>query len=167
VRHATDDFEFLDRPPPSSTLPGRESGFTLIEMLIAVMITGLIATAVLGALGTVVRATAKSDDKSRMEAVMSSAADRLSVASFIPCATKDSYSAQARTASGTVGWGPDSVIVESVTYWNSATSSFGATCNVIGQVSPVQKVKVKVQSPDGKTVRYLEVVKSDVLLKYS
>jgi prepilin-type N-terminal cleavage/methylation domain-containing protein len=149
--------------PPGSS--GGESGFTLVEMLIAVFIMGLIATAVLGALGTVVRASRSSNELARVEAVMSAAADRLEVTPYIPCATTSSYAPPVKSASGTVEWGPSTVSVLSVTYWNG-TAFVAGPCSTTSTLNAIQRITFEVVSPDGVARRQMEVVKTDVAPQY-
>jgi prepilin-type N-terminal cleavage/methylation domain-containing protein len=149
---------------PERTRSARnDAGFTLVEMLIAIVMVGLIASVLMTSLGTVIRSSKKSDSHARLEAVLSSVADRLTTTAFIPCARTTSYASAASSASGSIGWQPSTVVVTSVQYWNSSTNTFGSTCSASSVVNSIQKIRVVVTSPDGKSSRDLEVVKTDVV----
>ncbi len=156
--------------------PKDERGFTLLEISVACMLLGLSSIVILGGLFTVVRSSKINSDQSRVEAVLSNAADRLGSWTYTPCppvSGAGSYLDVVQAAASTVGWQPASVSIVSLTYWDPTTSTWsnsntasGTGCNAsVSATSPrtLQKIVIRVQTPTGGYSRQLEVVKNNVV----
>ena len=155
-----------------------DAGFSLVELIVAISLMGIATTSVLGGLWTATSASNITNDKSKVEAVLSSAADRLTGWAYLPCPGDDAnggYLPVVQAAAGSVGWPSSTVTILGIGYWSPtgdaagswvAENGLGGTeCNQAVGLSTsrtLQKVTLRVTAPDGRTVRELEVVKNDV-----
>ncbi len=139
----------------------------------------LSGTVIMGGLFTVVRTSTINANQARVEAVLNSAADRVSGWAYNPCPAASgtgSYADVAQAAAGSVGWPASTVSILSVEYfdpavtgpdpWSSSNSVTGVGCNPgVNSTSPrtVQKITLRVTTPAGDYSRQLEVVKNNVI----
>lgn len=166
VTHGSHD----DRPDP-------DGGFSLVETVMAVALLGIAAASILGGLWTAIRVSRVGNDVAKVEAVLSSAADRLTGWVYLPCPEQDAaggYLPVVQAASGAVSWPASTVAITEIRYWSPSSSStgswgtengIGAECNQAVGLSTsrvLQKITLRVTSPDGRSTRALEVVKNDV-----
>ena len=155
----------------------RDRGSSLIEVVIAVALMGIVVSGVLAAMWSAIRLSRFSDDQAKVEAVLGSAADRLANYAYIPCPTNDSnggYLPIIQAAAGTVDWPTSSVALTSMYFWNPTSVSSGtwittnglsgAECNETASLTTartLQRITFMVTSPSGYS-KSLEVVKSNV-----
>ena len=155
----------------------RDRGSSLIEVVIAVALMGIVVSGVLRALWSAIRLSRFSDDQAKVEAVLGSAADRLANYAYIPCPTNNSnggYLPIIQAAAGTVDWPTTSVALTGMYFWNSTSASSGtwvttnglsgAECNETASLTTartLQRITFMVTSPSGYS-KSLEVVKSNV-----
>ena len=155
----------------------RDRGSSLIEVVIAVALMGIVVSGVLAAMWSAIRLSRFSDDQAKVEAVLGSAADRLANYAYIPCPTNNSnggYLPIIQAAAGTVDWPTSSVALTGMYFWNptSALSGTwittngltGAECNETASLTTartLQRITFMVTSPSGYS-KSLEVVKSNV-----
>jgi prepilin-type N-terminal cleavage/methylation domain-containing protein len=155
-----------------------DGGFSLVELIVAIALMGIATTSVLGGLWSATSASNITSDKAKVEAVLSSAADRLTGWAYLPCPANDAnggYLPIVQAAAGSVGWPASTVTILGIGYWSptgAATGSWvaqnglgGTECNQAVGLSTsrtLQRVTLRVTAPDGRTVRQLEVVKNDV-----
>ena len=155
----------------------RDRGSSLIEVVIAVALMGIVVSGVLGALWSAIRLSRFSDDQAKVEAVLGSAADRLANYAYIPCPTNNSnggYLPIIQAAAGTVDWPTSSVSLTGMYFWNSTSAPSGtwvttnglsgAECNETASLTTartLQRITFLVTSPSGYS-KSLEVVKSNV-----
>lgn len=151
-----------------SRAPGGDAGFTLIELLVTVVLIGTAVLAVLASVQANIIASSRSRSAARVESVIVNVADRVNRAP-----SECDYTIYATAAALTEQWPASTVTVTQQHYEflkydpNAATSGTwqpGACASEL--TSPpdlvVQKIAIKVTSPDGKVTRTIEVVKSDV-----
>jgi prepilin-type N-terminal cleavage/methylation domain-containing protein len=155
-----------------------DEGFSLIETVVAVALLGISVASIMGGLFSATRVSRIGNDKAKVEAVLSSAVDRLTGWAYLPCPAQDTsggYLPVVQAASGAVKWPASTVSIVDVAYWNptgpgtgtwSASNALGGTeCNqAVGLTTSrtLQKVTIRVSAPDGLNARQIEVVKSDV-----
>ena len=155
----------------------RDRGSSLIEVVIAVALMGIVVSGVLAAMWSAIRLSRFSDDQAKVEAVLGSAADRLANYAYIPCPTNNSnggYLPIIQAAAGTVDWPTSSVALTSMYIWNPTSVSSGtwittnglsgAECNETASLTTartLQRITFMVTSPSGYS-KSLEVVKSNV-----
>ena len=155
----------------------RDRGSSLIEVVIAVALMGIVVSGVLAAMWSAIRLSRFSDDQAKVEAVLGSAADRLANYAYIPCPTNNSnggYLPIIQAAAGTVDWPTSSVALTSMYFWNPTSVSSGtwittnglsgAECNETASLTTartLQRITFMVTSPSGYS-KSLEVVKSNV-----
>jgi len=162
-----------------------DGGSTFVEILVTIALLGTSIVAVMGSLQALIIVSAVNSDQARVEAVLVSASDRLRAAHYIPCPDLDGdYGHLSAAAASTVGWDASQVDIIDIKYWDS--SAGGATNEADGGWSDsnslvtasgcqsdislttsrtLQKLQIQVSSPDGSTVREIEVVKSPVVAR--
>lgn len=155
----------------------RDRGSSLIEVVIAVALMGIVVSGVLAAMWSAIRLSRFSDDQAKVEAVLGSAADRLANYAYIPCPTNNSnggYLPIIQAAAGTVDWPTSTVTLTGMYFWNSTSTSSGTwlttnglsgtECNETASLTTartLQRITFVVTSPSGYS-KSLEVVKSNV-----
>lgn len=106
----------MTRPGPGlERRIGPESGATLVEVLVAVVIMGIAFVIIVGGIATAIIGSEKQRQQAGAEVVLRTAAESLD---YTPCAT-------------TYTPGPVTGFVVSVTgvsHWNPATNAFDSTC---------------------------------------
>ena len=135
-----------------------DGGFSLVEVLIALVILGLGFTALLGAMGTAFSGANTFRGQSNAGTVVISAVERVKDAAYSSCATPSTYLTAAQEAAQTAGWPASAVKVDEVRYWNGFT--YGSTCQeATSPYLAMQLITVSVTSPDSRAVERLQVAK--------
>jgi len=141
----------------------RDGGFTLTEVLVAIVLLALTVIPLMLSGVVSIRSSGISREVARVETVLANAADRINRAPE-GC----SYDVVVQAAALAEGWPSTTVTVSYAHYVPAATptqwgSWVAGACP--GQQRPqglVQKVMIDVTSPSGNVSRALVVVKSDV-----
>lgn len=155
-------------PETEDVRPDR--GFSLVEVIIAIGLIGMVIVPILQAVATSIVASSTSRSAAQVETALVNAADRVNRAP-IHC----DYSVYAQAAVQTQ-WGPEAADRVSLTqyyYVPGATATQAGTwvegdplypaCKIPTPTDGlVQKVRMSITSPDNKVTRTIEVVKSDV-----
>lgn len=153
-------------PLPTESGParrGRDAGFSLTEIIIAVALMALIVVPIMLAAGLSVRTSSQSRTLSRVETVLANAADRVNRAPE-GC----DYTVYVQAAALAEGWDASHATVAYQYYTPAATANVGGTwtagaCpNGVRPAGLVQMITIGITSGDGKTLRTIQVVKSDV-----
>ena len=157
----------LRRPPsapPGHAHRGRDAGISLIEVVIAIAVVGTAVVPLMLAGVSSVKVSSQTHTVAQVETVLVNAADRVNRAS-----ESCDYDVYVEAAALETGWAPDRA---SATYQyyvpgdnspiEAGTWANGACPGAQRPEALVQKVTIKVTSPDGKVTRTLVVVKSDV-----
>lgn len=169
--------------------PRRDSGSSFHEVLIAIVLMGFAFSAVIGGIRAVIAASSTSDETAKVEAVLNSASDRLANWTYTPCPgpNGEAYAPVVEAAKASVGWAayPNIVTIMPVKFWDPSLNAGGAEsyndadggwvssnslasgdCNEdinLTTSRTLQKVTIRVSSPDGDVVRTLDVVKSNIV----
>lgn len=167
----------------------RDRGNTLPEVLVAMALMGFAVSAVIGGIRMMIVASSTSDGQAKTEAVLTSAADRLTAADYYACPGADfgAYAHLIANAATDVEWDPTQVRILSLEYWDSTaggtvdadgdpieadgdwrpTNSLLPTeCNADVNFTTsrtLQKFTIQVSSPNDEFVRTIEVVKSPLV----
>ena len=151
-------------PTRAARLSG-DSGTSLIEVLMAVVILGIAGAAILSGLLASVRGSDVHRKEAQAETALVSAVEAIKDPSIarVPCAgtSTASYLAAARSATLPATWNPTTTVrITSVRYSNGAT--FGTTCHdtdALRHLLRAQLITVEVSSPDGRVRQSVSVVK--------
>lgn len=143
----------------------RDRGFSVVEIVVTVAIVGITVIPVMEAVLTNIRASSSINNGAEVETVLQNAADRVNRAP-----KKCDYTVYAQAASLSEGWLATQAVVTQDHYVpnaNPAVAGTWASGACIGTDSTpadllVQRVTITVTSPDGRTHRSMQVVKSDV-----
>jgi type II secretory pathway pseudopilin PulG len=130
---------------------GDESGTTLVEVLVAVVILGSAVAALLGGFTTSIYSSVLHRSKAKTEVVLREYAEKLKNGGYLTCAsptptpiTEDAYTAQ----------------VTSIKYWQTGSTN-PATFVVCGTPDPstsgLGRISMTSTSPDGKVSQTLDV----------
>lgn len=122
-------------PTPAVASRG-QAGYTLIEVVIAVALTGLVILSLATAMLTIVRANGLNSDRQRVDAAMTSFSESVRGGAYLPCGETP-----APTAAGYNGgydpsagdWAPPTgvdVNVVDVEYWDRNADEYVDTCPV-------------------------------------
>ncbi len=150
--------------------PGRaaDRGFSLVEVVIAIALIGLVIVGMLEAVRVSVAASSANRAAAQVETAVVNAADRVNRAP-----KRCDYTVYAQAAVQTQGWQPSSATVLHEYYEPGATASDQGTWLTGAASSPgcagqaptdllVQRVTITITNPDGNVRRSIQVVKSDV-----
>ena len=151
----------------------RDSGYTLIEMLIAIVLMGSIVLAIMGGMWAVVRASSQNDERAKVGAVLGNAGDAISNYRYVACPEIDGvYDQFAEKAAESVGWLPSNVAIVRYQYWNPVSEDWddsnsiqGDDCNpLIGLTTSKtpQKLTIRATAPSGNYSATLDIVKTDI-----
>ena len=167
----------------------RDHGNTLPELLVAMALMGFAVSAVIGGIRMVIASSSTSDGQAKTEAVLTSAADRLTATDYVACPGADfgSYLPEIQSAAGAVDWDSSQVRILSLEYWDSTAGGTvdadGDPIEADGDWRPtnsmlptecnddinfttsrtLQKFTIQVSSPNDEFVRTIEVVKSPLV----
>ena len=161
------------RPPDNGEQPAHDRGYTLVEMLVAIVLMGSIVLAIMGGMWAVVRASAQNDQRAKVGAVLGAAGDGISNYRYIACPEVDEgYEEFAQKAASSVGWPLDSVAIVDYQYWNPDTRTWddnnsiqGADCNPsVGLTTSktLQKLTIVATAPGGGYSATIDIVKSEI-----
>ena len=158
----------------------QDRGSSLIEVVIAVSLMGLVVPGILGAMWSAIRLSSFSDDQAKVEAVLGGAADRLANYAYIPCPTSTGsggYLPIIQAATGPVQWPSGAVALTKIEFWNPISASTGtwqninllssSECNESASLTTsrtLQRISFTVTAPSGVSAS-LEVVKSNVITR--
>jgi type II secretory pathway pseudopilin PulG len=145
-----------------------DAGFSIVEIVIAIVLMGTVVVAILNAVSTSVRASSVSRSAAQVETAVVNAADRVNRAP-----KRCDYSIYAQAAVQTEGWEPDRATVTHEYYVPGSDATVQGTWQTGVAGAPgcpgpaptdllVQRVTISITSPDGKVRRNIQVVKSDV-----
>lgn len=146
------------RPRPDTESVDR--GSTLIELVLAVLLTGLVVLGLLAGIRTSITASSIAYDGAQLETVLINASDRVSRAAQL-C----EYEPYVDAAAAANNW-PASTITVSVEKLIANTGSLSdwapQTCP--DDITPfdVQRMTITANTPDGRITRTMTVVKSNV-----
>lgn len=146
----------------------RDSGNTLIEILVTIVLIATAVAAILAGVQANIIASSQSRAAARVESVVVNIADRINRA---PNACD--YTVYAQAAAVTEKWPASAVTLVQQHYKYTkydpnasvAGSWLSGGCDSELSTPPdlqVQRILIKVTSPDGRATRQIEVVKSDV-----
>ncbi len=141
----------------------RDSGHTLTEVLVAIVLIGIAVIPIMMAGIVTIKASTSSRNAAKVETVLANAADRVNRAG-----ESCDYDVYVEAAAQAEGWDP-SLATASYSYYVPADSPITLGTWVPGACpigtrpeGLVQKVTITVTDPSGSPVRTMEVVKSDV-----
>lgn len=125
--------------PPRCSSGGRDAGFTLVEMLLAVAILGIGVLTVVSGMATSIKVSDMGRRNAEAQGLIRAYAEAVAADAYAGCAT--SYPAGGFTSPS--GWST----TMTVTYWKASTNTFDPTC---GTDSGLQRVTLTVTSDDGR-----------------
>lgn len=146
--------------------PRGDAGFSLVEMVVTVALIGIAIIPIMIAAYALVKNSTYNRNATRVETVLSNAADRVNRAGG-GCDYTDYYQAAVQSAR----WDTDQVSVVYEWYEPGANASVNGTWHVDGDGCPdgvnytdelVQRITITLESPDGTVSRSIQVVKSKI-----
>ena len=151
----------------------RDGGYTLVEMLIAIILMGSIVLSIMGGMWAVVRASNQNDERAKVQAVLGAAGDGISNYRYIACPEEDGgYEEFGQKAAAAVGWPLESVEITNYQYWNpdidgwaESNSIQGTDCNPnVGLTTSktLQKLTIQATAPGGGYSTTIDIVKADI-----
>ncbi len=103
-----------------------DGGYTLVEMLIAIILMGTVVLSIMGGMWAVVRASNQNDERAKVQAVLGAAGDGISNYRYIACPETDGgYEEFGQKAAAAVGWPLESVQITNYQYWDSERRRLG------------------------------------------
>lgn len=141
----------------------RDGGFSLVEAVITIALMSIVVIPVLGAVFASIEASGRSRSAAQIETVIVNAADRVNRAP-----KECGYIGYVQAALGAQKWDPNLASVVEEHYvpaaqpnqpgeWAEGPCLLDTPTELL-----VQRVTIRVTSPDGKVNREIQVVKSDV-----
>jgi type II secretory pathway pseudopilin PulG len=143
----------------STAVRDPEGGYTLTEVLGALLILSVAVIALISAIGTSIVASDVQRKLVTEDAVVRAYAEALNAAPYVSCAssTESGYSAATVLPSLATKWPGYQASVVSVGYWNGDNpATFGTTCS---SDAGVQRLQLEAHSNTNPGVQHLDVVK--------
>ena len=145
----------------------RDGGQSLVEVLIAIVLTGTLAVAGMITLRASIAGSALDRDHANAHAWLQSASDILYGAARADCGTEaaptadavaDAYNAIIRTTTNPRGWDRMLIkVVRPVVFWDGE-DEYQNTCYDDSGIN-LQLVTIQVSAPDGRIVESVQIVK--------
>jgi type II secretory pathway pseudopilin PulG len=147
-----------------------EVGETLVEVIMAMALMGIVVVGIVGGLATTVLGSHVHRSQASANAVMVNAMESIKSSDFdwsnvdctkTPTARQTAYENQARTVTMPTGWSSNLLAVTSISYETVTASGvgFGGACTAgLNR----QLVTLKLTSPDGRVASTYSVVKGDL-----
>jgi prepilin-type N-terminal cleavage/methylation domain-containing protein len=145
----------------------RDSGMTLVESLVSIVLVGTLAVAGMVTLRTTVIASTLDRDHANAHAWLQSASDVLYGAEREDCGTQTAsnevalrqvYTDIIRTTDNPEGWPAENIyVVPPVMFWDGV-DQYGTTCYDDSGIN-LQLIKLEVRDTGGKIVESVEIVK--------
>jgi len=157
------DNRAIDTAAPGAAPARRDSGATIVEVLMAIVLVAIAVVPMMVASWTLVRTTNVNRFSAKVETILGNAADRVNRAPA-SCDYRIYYEAAALAQ----GWSAS--LVTASYQWYEPAASFPASGTWQAGSCPegaladglVQRVDLTVTSPDGRLHRSIQVVKSDI-----
>ena len=137
-----------------------ETGDTLVEVLLALVIVGVAGVAILGGLGSGIFSSALHREQTVAGTILESSGEALendAANPYVNCATTSSYAPEGGfTTEAPPGW---TVSITSVTWWYGNTLGFVPTTygscpdTSTDNILHLQQITLQVASPSGRTVQ--------------
>jgi Tfp pilus assembly protein PilV len=124
-------------------MPSDDRGAALLEVLMAVLILGIAAAAVLGGLTTSISVSDVHRKQATAGAVARDYAEKIAGSAYVECADPSTYAVAPAAVPVPSGYSAD---VASVEYWNSSSQAWASSCTSSG----LQRVTVVAASADGR-----------------
>jgi prepilin-type N-terminal cleavage/methylation domain-containing protein len=131
-----------------------ESGLTLVECLVTVVIMGLAFVALLGGLGTSIFASDVHRKQATAETVLRSFAEHVKTEAYVPCAGSSTYGGSFSTSA--TGYSPS---VTAVAWWNATSGAFDATACTTATDPGLQRLTLQVRSSDERATESVQIAK--------
>lgn len=145
----------------------RDEGMTLVEVLVAIVLTGTLAVTGMVCLRVSIVGSSNNRDHANAHAWLQTASDVLYGAALLDCGTETSTNAEAvavayeAIAQGTPnpqGWPPGKItVVRPVKFWDG-TSTYQNKCYDDSGIN-LQLIQLQVSAPDGRILETVEIVK--------
>ncbi|MEO1058693.1 MAG: hypothetical protein AAFY28_17445 [Actinomycetota bacterium] len=146
----------------------RDRGVSAVEVVIAIVLIGTVVVAALNAMFTSINASSTSRSAAQVETAIVNAADRVNRAT-----PGCNYSNFAKAAVQTEGWDSSTASVTHEYYipaatplqagtWVEGSGDYPGCPGSVRDTLLVQRVTIRITSPDGLVSRSIQVVKSDV-----
>lgn len=172
------DVTSFDEVPEVAKVSRRhgDSGTTLVEILVSIVLIGTAVVATLGALRISVIGGTIHRDHANAHAWLQSASDVLYASAKEPCSTSlgdggksviiGKYQPVVDVVANPEGWTNSQIKVVGLEFWNASDTDgdrvveyrFGTVCQASINLS-LQRVTLEVRSPDGKIIEQVELVK--------
>lgn len=161
---------------PLRPLHEPDSGLTLVEILVAVMLLGTVVVSTLGVLRISILGGTAQRDHANAHAWLQSASDVLYASTKVECSTglpdsgkeaiRVAYQAVVDPVPNPETWTNSQIRIIDIQFWNSADSDndgiiefrFGTTCQDDENLS-LQRILIQVRSPDGRIIEQVELIK--------
>lgn len=172
-----DTSNFQSAVEQQPTTQGRDRGFTLSEVIVAISLTGVLVLTIIAAGWTLIRVSRVSDEQAAVEAVLGAAADELTQFGWRSCPEDlvDSYDARVGEAASRINWPASSVTIADIEYWDITTDTWSETnpfvntdtglCGPVpttAAASRMQRVTVRAAAPGETQARTLQVVVAEI-----
>ncbi len=145
----------------------RDEGMSLVEVMVAIVLTGTLAVTGMVCLRASIVASATDRDHANAHAWLQTASDVIYGAERVDCGTPLSTDAEAvavayeviaRGTSNPQGWPAGKIsVVRPVKFWDG-TSTYQSTCYDDSGIN-LQLIQLQVRAPDGRIVESVEIVK--------
>jgi type II secretory pathway pseudopilin PulG len=141
----------------------REGGYTLPEVLVALIFLGTVVAAIIGAMGTSIIASDAHSKTVTAESVVLTYAERLQTAGYVPCQSNPvsapAYQPGNLFSNGQYSGFAAGTGIVSVQFWNGdSPATFGPACPPTGDAG-VELIRIKAVSADRRGGQTLDVIK--------
>ena len=154
--------------------PAGDRGTSVVEIMVAILLMGIVVSATLPALWVSVRASETSDETSEVLSALNDAANRVSRSGWTACPDTAAigYESLVDAAGSVRSWPASALSVDTIEYWDADTATWTATnpftaggCTVDDTVlasQTLQRVTITATSPTREITRSIQVIVGDM-----